>query len=104
LRTALAADSAEPAHLKVLGSADGETSIANLVGSGVEVELSLASSIKTPAAELFVNARVAMDPEDLTRVVEREAAAVAGEFGLSYEIRGMQSFRPGRPMPTHRMA
>jgi Ni2+-binding GTPase involved in maturation of urease and hydrogenase len=104
LRTALAAESAEPAHLKVLGSADGDTAIANLVGSGVEVELSLASSVKVPSADLFVNARVALDPEDLTRVVEREAAAVAGEFGLRYEIRGMQSFRPGRPMPTHRMA
>jgi Ni2+-binding GTPase involved in maturation of urease and hydrogenase len=103
LRTSLAELSAEPAHLKVLGSADGETAVANLVGSDVDVELSLASSVKAPRAELFVNARVALDPEELSRVVERAAAALAGEFDLKYEISGLQSFRPGRPMPTHRM-
>ena len=103
LRATLADQNAEPAHLKVLGVADGESAIANLVGSGVEAELSLASSAQAASAQLIVNARVAIDPEILTRLVEGDVAALAVARGLRHEISHMQSFRPGRPMPTHRM-
>ncbi|MGE0607470.1 MAG: GTP-binding protein [Pirellulales bacterium] len=103
LRESLAEQNAEPAHLKVLGVADGESAIANLVGSGVAAELSLSSSAQATSAQLVVNARVAIDPEVLTRIIESEVAALAADRGLSSEISHMQSFRPGRPMPTHRM-
>lgn len=94
---------AEPAHLKVLGQAGGSTSIANLVGSRIGVELSLASHATTKSAELTVNARVAIAPETLSEIVASEAAALAEDHALKHEIREMQSFRPGRPVPTHRM-
>jgi G3E family GTPase len=103
LGQALAASGAEPAHLKVLGQANADTSIANLVGSETAAELSLASEIDTNAAELIVNARVAVDPVDLEEVVTRTVQQVAGDLGLVATVSGMQRFRPGRPMPTHRM-
>jgi Ni2+-binding GTPase involved in maturation of urease and hydrogenase len=103
LSEALAASDSEPAHLKVLGQSGAETAIANLVGSEASAELSLASEIKATAAELIVNARVAVDPADLETVVTRTVAEVAREFGVAAEIAGMQRFRPGRPTPMHRM-
>lgn len=103
LREALAANEAEPAHLKILGQAGGDTAIANLVGSEAAAELSLASEIQVTAAELIVNARVAVDPVDLETVVTRAVEQVATEFSLTAQIAGMQRFRPGRPTPTHRM-
>jgi G3E family GTPase len=104
LREACAMDDAEPAHLKVFGTAEGESSLANLVSSDVGAELSLASEAKVAEAELTVNARVAIDPARLSELVQREAKALATKHGLSVEMANVQSFRPGRPVPTHRMA
>jgi Ni2+-binding GTPase involved in maturation of urease and hydrogenase len=103
LSGALQAADAEPAHLKVLGQSADETAIANLVGSEASPELSLASEIKTAAADLIVNARVAVDPVDLEGVVTSVVEQVAAEFAVTATISGMQRFRPGRPTPTHRM-
>jgi Ni2+-binding GTPase involved in maturation of urease and hydrogenase len=103
LGAALAASGAEPAHLKVLAQAGADTSIANLVGSEAPPELSLASEIEASAAELIVNARVAVDPVDLEEVVTRVVREVATEVGIEASVSGMQRFRPGRPTPTHRM-
>lgn len=102
LAAQLAAESAEPAHLKVMAHADGEASIANLVASDVAAELSLASGISATAIELVVNARVAIDPERLESAVRSVVKAEAARLHATAEIRGMQRFRPGRPVPTHR--
>ena len=103
LRKALFEADAEPAHLKVLGASDGATAIANLVGSGTDVEMSLASGAQVTSCEMIVNARVAIDPESLTRLVESAAAELASQRGLTHAVADIQSFRPGRPVPTHRM-
>jgi G3E family GTPase len=103
LQEALAAVPAETAHLKILGTTAGASAIANLVGAGVEPELSVASGATATDAELVVNARVAIDPAILTRIVEQEIAGLAAGRGLAAEVSDMQSFRPGRPVPTHRM-
>jgi G3E family GTPase len=95
--------SAEPAHLKVLATADGTTAIANLVSSDATVELSMASGARASEARLIVNARVAVAPEVLVELVGSEVAALAEAEGLTYVVDGVQSFRPGRPVPTHRM-
>jgi hypothetical protein len=95
--------SAEPAHLKVLAAADGATAIANLVSSDAQVELSLSSGAAVNAAELTVNARVAVAPELLSELVEREVQAIGSQHGLVCRLENLQSFRPGRPVPTHRM-
>ncbi len=103
LRDALVAQGAEPAHLKVLGQIGEETGIANLVGSDAGVELSLASHAAAPKLELIVNARVAMAPEDLEQVVRDVVEALGSELDATTTIHGMQRFRPGRPVPTHRV-
>ena len=95
--------SAEPAHLKVLAAAEGATAIANLVSSDAQVELSLASGATAKSAEFTVNARVAVDPDLLGELVERETRAIASQHGLVCRLENLQSFRPGRPVPTHRM-
>jgi Ni2+-binding GTPase involved in maturation of urease and hydrogenase len=103
LASALESEAAEPAHLKVLGEADGAASIANLVSSASQVELSVASTAEVSEAELTINARVAMDPDQLAQIVEAELTALGKEFGLNTRVHDMQHFRPGRPVPTHRM-
>jgi Ni2+-binding GTPase involved in maturation of urease and hydrogenase len=93
----------EAVHLKVLGQANGQSAIANLVGSNENVERSLESGVSASEADLIVNARVAADPEILAEIVEQGIASVAEQHSLKHRIHGMQRFRPGRPMPTHRM-
>lgn len=103
LSEALTKHDAEPAHLKVLGQIGEETGIANLVGSDAGVELSLASHAQAQTLDLIVNARVAIAPEELEQVVRDVVAQVATEFTATANIHGMQRFRPGRPVPTHRI-
>lgn len=103
LAQACCAAGAEPAHLKVMAADGADAAIANWVCSTHPPELSLSSGIYTHAAELTVNARVAIDPHELAELVRRESAAWADGLGATHEVRDLQSFRPGRPMPTHRM-
>jgi G3E family GTPase len=94
----------EPAHLKVMAAtSDGATAVANWVCSTQPPELSRASQAEAAAIELTVNARVAIAPERLTELAEQTAAAWAAANGLDYTLADLQSFRPGRPMPTHRL-
>ncbi len=100
---ALQATEAETAHLKVLGNSGIDTGVANLVASDQEVELSRASGQTVPQADLVVNARVATDPEQLAEIALRSLGQVCREQGLSFNLGSVQHFRPGRPVPTHRM-
>lgn len=95
--------SAEPAHLKILASSDGATAIANLVSSDAAVELSVTSSAAVERAELTINARIAAAPELLSELVEYEVARWSVDHKLTYTLNDLQSFRPGRPVPTHRI-
>jgi G3E family GTPase len=104
LRADLQAAGAETAHLKVIGLAEGAYGVANLVSRDTPVELSLPSRSLMPSADVVVNARVATDPEALRGQVERALAQVCGQLGCALEFRQTQSFRPGRPVPTHRFA
>ena len=55
-------------------------------------------------AEVIVNARVAADPKLIEEQVRQTVAAACAARGGQAEFRSMQSFRPGRPQPTHRYA
>ena len=92
----------EVAHLKVLGQTLNDAAVANLVGSSVEAELSLASEIKPTSADLLVNARVAVDPDQLSAIVQSVTEQLANELNLTLTVGNIQSFRPGKPEPTHR--
>jgi hypothetical protein len=52
-------------------------------------------------ADLTLNARVEMPPEDLERVVRDVLTKTAGRR-VQIEISDLRCLRPGRPQPTHR--
>lgn len=100
----LAETSAEPAHVKALGQGGETYAMANLVASDGKAELSHASSATVEEADLIVNARVATDPEALEIAVRQATEEFAARLGLVCSIDRMQRFRPGRPVPTHRVS
>ncbi|HAQ23591.1 MAG TPA: cobalamin biosynthesis protein P47K [Acidimicrobiaceae bacterium] len=93
---------AEAAHLKVIGLWEGFFGVANLVSSEDQPELSLPSGCQVRTVDLIINARVACDPDWLEAMVMKEVSQAVGEVGAKAEYRQSQSFRPGRPVPTHR--
>lgn len=99
----LVTEESEAAHLKVIGMCDLSYAVANLVSNATGPELSLASSAKTRSANVVVNARVATDPFVLEQIVGEELAAASRDRELTHQIVSLQSFRPGRPVPTHRI-
>jgi G3E family GTPase len=104
LRAAFGRLGAEVAHLKAIGLRDVSFGVANLVSSATEPELSLPSRGRVAEAELIVNARVAADPALLEQQVRQTVQDVCREHGAAAEFLSVQSFRPGRPQPTHRYA
>ena len=103
LRQQLNRVNAETAHLKVIGQADGNSAVVNLVSSDSPVTLSLASEFQTRDAELVVNARVAIDPAELQTIVKDAVQKVGTAKSARATVTAVQSFRPGRPVPTHRI-
>lgn len=104
LRDSLNHRSVEVAHLKAIGLRDVSFGVANLVSSATAPELSLASHGRVSEAEVIVNARVAADPTLIEELVRQTLEAVRQTRAAQMVYRSMQSFRPGRPQPTHRYA
>ncbi|MBI3838436.1 MAG: cobalamin biosynthesis protein P47K [Planctomycetia bacterium] len=94
---------AETAHLKVIGLVQGFFGVANLVSSQSQPEISLPSNCRTREARVIVNARVAIDPRDLEAQVSAAVETACQAIGAQATWSGTQSFRPGRPVPTHRL-
>ena len=94
---------AEAAHLKSIGLWEGFFGVANLVSSENEAELSLPSNCQVKTVDVIVNARVACAPELLEKLVRAAVLAETDTRKASAEFRQTQSFRPGRPVPTHRV-
>ena len=103
LHNSLATSDAEIAHLKAIGMEDGSYAVANSVSSSTEPELSLMCGTEHKAADIVVNARVAIDPEQLESLVREKIQEVTSKLNADARIDTMQSFRPGRPVPTHRI-
>jgi hypothetical protein len=102
LRDSLSAAEAETAHLKTIGLWEGFFGVANLISSQSQPELSLPSHCVVSELDLIVNARVACDPAILESHVRQAIAAACESRQAKAEFRLTQSFRPGRPVPTHR--
>jgi G3E family GTPase len=94
----------EVAHLKAIGLSEASFGVANLVSSTSQPELSLPSRDEVKEFDLIVNARVALDPELIAEQVRQTVTAACAASGAAAEFHTMQSFRPGRPQPTHRYA
>ncbi|MBS0260999.1 MAG: cobalamin biosynthesis protein P47K [Planctomycetes bacterium] len=95
---------AETAHLKTIGLWEGFFGVANLISRDQAPELSLPSNCRVREFDLIVNARVATSPEELETAVHAVVNAACLEVGTQADFRQTQSFRPGRPTPTHRFA
>ena len=104
LRDSLGRLGVEVAHLKTIGLHDLLFGVVNLVSSANNPELSLPSRGQVSEADVIVNARVAVDPGVIEGQVRQTLNAVGQAHGAKAEFRSMQSFRPGRPQPTHRYA
>lgn len=104
LQRALADRQAEVAHLKAIGLSEGFFGVANLVSSATQPELSLPSRSLVKEADVIVNARVALDPALLQEEVENVLQGTCAARSANLQVHKTQSFRPGRPQPTHRYA
>lgn len=102
LQVALEGTGAETAHLKTIGLWEGFFGVANLISSDSRPELSLASNCHVKDVDVIVNARVACDPIELEKHVHAVVAEVCSKRDAEPTFRQTQSFRPGRPTPTHR--
>lgn len=103
IQSQLASESSEVAHLKAIGMADGKFAVANAISSDTAATLSMPSGHNCLHAELVINARVAVAPESLTQTIEQILLSTSQEFKMDSTVRTLQSFRPGRPVPTHRL-
>ena len=103
VKNRLAQINAEPAHLKVLCESNEMAAIANLVGSDVDIDLSSASGVEANRLEATINARAITSPEDLERIVRDSIDAIASTYKCNHSLKDMRCFRPGRPVPTHRL-
>ncbi len=104
LRQTLEEAGAETAHLKTIGLWEGFYGVANLVARDAPAELSLPSHCQTRTADVVVNARVATDPQHLEQHVRRAVSQACDALRAVAQFRQVQSFRPGRPVPTYRYA
>jgi G3E family GTPase len=104
LQEVLRRDGGEVAHLKAIGLSEASFAVANLVSSASRPELSLQSRSEEREFDLIVNARVALDPDRIAEQVRETMEAISAARGATAEFQTMQSFRPGRPQPTHRYA
>ena len=93
----------EPAHLKVLAFSKDGHGVANLISSDTPATLSVASTAKSQTMDLVINARVATHPQKLEKVVRRSLDQLARDWHCDLEYRTVNTLRPGRPVPTHRL-
>lgn len=92
------------AHLKVSILAGDTQAVANVVSnhSGVDVGLVAGRSVSGPV-QVIVNARVAIDPDQLRQTCESSVRQRIADLRGTVTSLSAHSLRPGRPTPTHRV-
>lgn len=99
----LAAQQMEVAHFKMaLADADGRLGVINQVMGGTSPEISRSFGGDFRHGRLTVNLRAEGAPERLREIVENCVREMA-EDGVVFELRGMEAFRPGQPVPVERV-
>jgi hypothetical protein len=94
----------EVAHLKmtlVPGEEGGDIGVINLVRTGGGAELSHSLREPMTSGELTINLRAEGDPEVLSKVVGDALKKSESPVAV---VEHEESFRPGKPSPTYRMA
>jgi G3E family GTPase len=101
----LQSNRAEIAHLKMTLSPDqgigGGIAAMSLVGNDVIPELSLELEDRVQSGQLILNLRAEAAPELLRETVTESLRALPG---VHARLEHIETFRPGRPTPTHRFA
>lgn len=102
----LAAQGLEIAHLKLtLTPAEGGgISVVNAVRTDRPPELAFGLDAQVDGGEITLNLRAEADPERLEAAVRTALDEEGRARGLTLRADHLERFRPGRPVPTHRMA
>ena len=102
----LRAANLEIAHLKMTLTPDeglSEIAVLNLVHNEGTAELSHSLQERLESGQLIINLRAESDPEIL-RAATLQAIENCAVGTLQINVEHMEHFRPGRPVPTHRLA
>ena len=103
IQQSLQSREAEIAHLKMTLSPDqavgGAIAAMSLVSNDLVPELSLELEDPVQSGQLIVNLRAEAAPELLRETVTE---ALRGLPGVEAKLEHIETFRPGRPTPTHR--
>jgi len=97
---------AEIAHLKMTLSPEnalGEIGVVNVVRNDFIPELGMQLEEPIDQGQLVINLRAEAAPELLESTVREALAAVAAESGARWTVEDSEHFRPGKPVPTHRL-
>jgi Ni2+-binding GTPase involved in maturation of urease and hydrogenase len=96
----------EVAHLKMtlapIGH-DNDLCVVNVVGNEAPATAAFRLQAPIDAGELIVNLRAEGDPDVLRRETVSALTDQAADAGVNVAIEHMEQFRPGRPIPTHRI-
>ncbi len=93
----------EVAHLKVHLTTDKGSVKASLVIQGGDADFT--GEIKGPVLKgsIIMNARVLLDPEDVTKCVREALEEVSANYGLNYDNWEKECFKPSYPKPLYQI-
>jgi len=98
---------AEIAHLKMTYSPEGglgDIAVVNLVRNDYVPELAIRLEQAAGGGQLVLNLRAEAPPETLAEALRSALpAAAASVAGLHITLEHLEFFRPGKPVPTHRI-
>lgn len=102
----LRAAGTEIAHLKMTLVPDegNDLGVLNLVATETEPELAHALQEELTSGELLLNLRAEADPAFLHTAVKTALTEMLAKRGMALDMHHLEAFRPGRPVPTHRVA
>jgi hypothetical protein len=102
----LSADGIEIAHFKMTLAPDtgNDLAVLNLVRSDGAPEAPFLLADALTDGELILNLRAEGAPDLLKAIVDDEIRHATEALGVSAAFEHLEHFRPGRPVPTHRMA
>lgn len=105
LHARLSAHGAEVAHLKATLTPDegADLAVINLTRTDAEPEQSHALHEPLGSGELIVNLRAEADPAILRQTILLALDARGQADGVTATVAHLEAFRPGRPVPTHRL-
>ena len=107
LQKRFCASGAEIAHCKMTFSPNtglGDIAVINLIRNDFVPELSIRLEHRAQAGQLIINLRAEEDPERLDSALRESISELTSQMPhLNAELEHLEKFRPGKPIPTHRI-